>query len=190
MSSENRNQLGSLTLASSLLWEWLAASQRPRPWVKEELPLGRFGGVCLGQWPRHCWLPASLQPRGRSGRREQAGQRPPGRFPAEAGRHPARVSLFLKSGHLGPSKNRLAHVRTLAAGRVVLSDVPCLLIVFTRETFSSPAHEGWGGGQTELKPEMSFLFPTVQFKFHLIFTLWTNMYYTILGLPFQRCFNL
>lgn len=29
-----------------------------------------------------------------------------------------------------------------------------------------------------------------QFKFHAIFKLRTNMYYTILGLTFQRCFNL
>ena len=163
--SSDRNQLGSLTLASSLLSEWLAASQRPRPWVKEELPLGRFGGACLGQWPRHCWLPASLKPRGRPGRREQAARTKAAREVSRWGgtpRHPARVSLFLKSGHLGPSKNRLAHVRMLAAGRVVHCDVPCLLIVFTRETSSSPAYKGRGGGQTELKSEMSFLFLTVQ----------------------------
>ena len=162
MSSENRNQLGSLTLASSLLWEWLAASQRPRPRVKEELPLGRFGAVCLGQWPRHCRLPASLQPRGRPGRREQAGRTKAAQEVSRWGGTPSRPCLVPQVGSPRPFQKPAGSRQNAGAGRTVHRDVPCLLIVLTRETSSSPAQEGRGGGQTEWKPEMSFLFLTVQ----------------------------
>lgn len=136
---------------------WIAAFWRPRPREQEGRFLSWQGGVSLSQ--RSGYQPYCSQEAGEAAETCQV-KGSPGMSYGDVGCHCVWVSLFLT-----PFQPVLPRTGGLTSERL-RPDVWCIVVFvacfFISAISSSPAHEGWRGGQIELKSEISFLFFSVQ----------------------------